>query len=388
MEFNFDTLINRRGTQSVKWNVGENELPMWVADMDFASPQEVLQAVQQRAQHGVFGYCTMPGAWREAVCGWWARRHRLTIDPDSLLFCTGVVPAVSSIIRKLTCPGESVVLQTPAYNAFFPSITNNGRHVLENPLIYENGEYRLDLDDLARKLADPQATLLILCNPHNPTGKIWTKDELARIGELCEEHHVLVLSDEIHCDLTDPGYEYVPFASVSETCRRISVTCIAPTKTFNLAGLQSAAVMVPNEGLRNRVRAGLQTDGITGLNAFAADATIAAYTHGDAWLDALCAYIWENKRIVRAYLAENLPQIHLVPSHATYLLWLDCSALPGDKTKLAAFIREKTGLFVSAGSSYGRADFLRMNIGCPHALVEDGLARLKAGIEAFIRENA
>lgn len=388
MEYSFDVPVNRRGTQSVKWSVEENELPMWIADMDFASPPEVIRAVQRRAQHGVFGYCTMPSAWGEALCGWWKRRHRFAMDPESLLFCTGVVPAVSSIVRRLTCAGESVVLQTPAYNAFFPSITNNGRHVLENPLIYENGEYRLDFDDLERKLAAPQATLLILCNPHNPTGKIWTKDELAHIGELCEKYHVLVLSDEIHCDLTDPGCEYIPFASVSETCRRISVTCIAPTKTFNLAGLQSAAVMAADEGLRCRIRAGLHTDGITGLNAFAADATIAAYTYGDAWLDALRAYIHANKCTVQAYIAENLPQIHLVPSQATYLLWLDCSALPGDKTELSAFLREKTGLFVSAGKAYGSPDFLRMNIGCPRALVEDGLARLKTGIEAFIRENA
>ncbi len=387
MEYNFDTPINRRGTQSVKWNVGETELPMWIADMDFTSPPEVIQAVQQRAQHGVFGYCAMPSAWSEALSGWWSRRYQFSIDPKTLLFCTGVVPAVSSVLRRLTCPGENVVLQTPAYNAFFPSITNNGRHVLENPLLYENGEYRLDFEDLERKLSDTQTTLLILCNPHNPTGKIWSREDLTQIGALCEKYHVIVLSDEIHCDLTDPGCRYVPFASVSETCRRMSVTCIAPTKTFNLAGLQSAAVMVSDEGLRNRIRAGLQTDGITGLNAFAADATIAAYTHGDAWLDALRTYIYKNKTAVRTFLSENLPQIHLIPSQATYLLWLDCSALPGDKTKLSAFLREKTGLFVSAGSAYGSPDFLRMNIACPRCILDDGLARLKSGIDIFIKEN-
>lgn len=387
MPFDFNTPVDRRNTQSVKWNVGEHELPMWIADMDFASPPEVVEAVRRRAEHGVFGYNFMPDTWREAIAGWWARRHGFSFDPNDLLFAAGVVPAVASIIRRLTNVGENIVLQTPAYNAFFPTITNNGRHVLENPMLYENGQYRLDFDDLEYKLSSPQTTMLILCNPHNPAGKIWSRGELARIGELCEKHHVLVLADEIHCDLTDPGCEYTPYASVNETCRQNSVTCMAPTKTFNLAGLQSAAAMVPNEALRSRVRAGFSTDGITGLNAFAADATIAAYTHGDAWLDALRAYLYENKITVRTFLADQLPQLRLTPSQATYLLWLDCGALPGDKSGLAGFIREKTGLFLSAGSAYGDPNFLRMNIACPRILLQDGLARLKKGIEAFEKEN-
>jgi cystathionine beta-lyase len=210
MPFDFNTPVDRRNTQSVKWNVGEHELPMWIADMDFASPPEVVEAVRRRAEHGVFGYNFMPDTWREAIAGWWARRHGFSFDPNDLLFATGVVPAVASIIRRLTNVGENIVLQTPAYNAFFPTITNNGRHVLENPMLYENGQYRLDFDDLEYKLSSPQTTMLILCNPHNPAGKIWPRGELARIGELCEKHHILVLADEIHCDLTDPGCEYTP----------------------------------------------------------------------------------------------------------------------------------------------------------------------------------
>ncbi len=384
MTYNFDKQINRRNTNSLKWNVGENELPMWVADMDFETAPEICEAIASRAAHGVFGYTDIPDEWYAAYINWWKERHQYSIQEEWLIFCTGVVPAISSIVRKLTTPAEKVLIQTPVYNIFFNSILNNGRQVLESPLVYENGEYGIDFADLEEKLADPQTTLMILCNPHNPVGKIWNRETLAQVGELCKKHHVVVISDEIHCDITAPGCTYIPFASVSEICRDNSITCIAPTKAFNLAGLQTAAVSVPNEVLRHKVWRGLNTDEVAEPNAFAVDAAVAAFTKGAAWLDELCGYIQINKDTAADYIANNIPQIRVVPSQATYLLWLDCSALTENSEELAAFIREKTGLFLSDGVRYGAHGnrFLRLNVACPLETVTDGLERLKRGIMA------
>ena len=385
MSYDFDTPINRRNTNSLKWDVAKNELPMWVADMDFPAAPEIRAAIEERAAHGVFGYSVLPEAWYQAYIGWWQRRHVFAMEKDWLIFCTGVVPAVSSIVRKLTTPAEKVLLQTPVYNIFFNSILNNGRQVLENRLTCKDGRYEIDFADLEEKLSDPQTTLMILCNPHNPVGKIWNRETLARIGGLCAKHHVVVLSDEIHCDLTDPGREYVPFASVSELCRDVSVTCVAPTKTFNLAGLQTAAVMVPDPVLRHKVWRALNTDEVAEPNAFAVDATVAAFTKGDAWLDELRQYIFENKKFVAEFVSGNIPRLRLTPSEATYLLWLDCSALPGRAEELAEHIRSKTGLYLSAGGQYGSGGehFLRMNAACPRSTLEDGLTRLRAGIASY-----
>lgn len=385
MESLFDRVTDRRGTDSLKWNVADGELPMWVADMDFPTAPAVRRAIERRAAHGVFGYTEVPQAWYRAYADWWEKRHRLTVEPDWLIFCTGVVPAISSLVRKLTTPAEKVLLQTPVYNIFFNSVLNNGRQVLESPLLYDGIGYRMDFADLEEKLADPQTTLMILCNPHNPIGRIWSREELARVGELCARYHVMVISDEIHGDLTDPGCDYVPFASVSPLCRDNSVTCVAPTKTFNIAGLQTAAVMVPEPFLRHRVWRGLNTDEVAEPNAFAVEAAIAAFTEGAPWLDELRAYVSENKETARRFAAEKLPQIRIVPSQATYLLWLDCTALTDDTAELAAFLRQKTGLYLSAGGQYGRGGrgFLRMNIACPRSVLTDGLHRLAAGTAAY-----
>lgn len=385
MNYDFDTLVNRRGTGSLKWDVAENELPMWVADMDFQTAPEIRQAIEKRAAHGVFGYNIVPDEWNYAYMNWWRTRHHFDIEFDWLIFCTGVVPALSSVVRKLTTVGENVLIQTPVYNIFFNSIINNGRNVLESPLVYDGTNYHIDWMDLEEKLANPQTSMMILCNPHNPVGKIWNRETLARIGELCEKHHVIVVSDEIHCDLTDAGYEYLPFASVSETCKNISMTCIAPTKAFNLAGMQSAAVVVPNPNLRHKVWRGLNTDEVAEPNSFAVTIAIAAFTQGEAWLDALRMYLTTNKKLVYEFMQNHLPQIKVVPSQATYLLWLDCSALNCTGDEIAKFIRQKTGLFVSAGAQYGKTgtQFLRLNVACPRSVLEDGLARFETGILAY-----
>lgn len=386
MKYDFDTPINRRHTDSLKWDVSENELPMWVADMDFPAAPEIQKAILERADHGVFGYTVIPDTWYQAYMDWWGKRHAFTMHKEWLIFCTGVVPAISSIVRKITTPAEKVLIQTPVYNIFFNSILNNGRQVLESPLQYDGKEYHIDFAELESQLADPQTTLMILCNPHNPVGKIWEKDTLERIGELCWKHHVVVLADEIHCDLTDPGCDYVPFASVSEKCRENSITCIAPTKTFNLAGLQTSAVVVPNRGLRHKVWRGLNTDEVAEPNVFATVAAIAAFTEGAEWLDELREYIAQNKKLVSDFLQSELPQIKLVPSEATYLLWLDCAALTDDTAELARNIRKKTGLYLSKGGVYGGNGngFLRMNIACPQVVLKDGLERLKKGIAEYL----
>lgn len=385
MTYDFDTPTERRNTNSLKWDVAEGELPMWVADMDFQTAPEIREAIMKRAEHGIFGYSVIPDAWYEAYIQWWKMRHGYTMERDWLIFCTGVVPAISSIVRKMTTPAEKVLIQTPVYNIFFNSILNNGRQVLESPLRYDGKEYRIDFADLEEKLSDPQTALMILCNPHNPTGKIWDRQTLEKIGALCSRHHVTVVSDEIHCDLTDPGESYVPFASVSETCRQISITCMAPTKAFNLAGLQTAAVSVPDEVLRHKVWRALNTDEAAEPNAFAVEAAVTAFTRGADWLDALRDYLYENKKLAEAYIEKEIPDVRAVASQATYLLWLDCSGLIGCGREAAGFLRRETGLYLSEGSQYGGngADFLRMNIACPRAVLKDGLERLKNGLAAY-----
>lgn len=385
MPYHFDTMTDRRGTNSMKWEVPEHELPMWVADMDFETAPEIREALRKRVEHGIFGYTVVPDAWREAVAGWWDRRHGFKMEKEWLTFCTGVVPAISSAVRKLTTVGENILVQTPVYNIFFNSIRNNGRNVIENRLTYDGKNYQIDWEDLEKKLSDPQTTMMILCNPQNPAGCIWTREELCRIGELCAENHVRVIADEIHCDLTEPGYDYTPFASVSEVNAQNSITCIAPTKAFNLAGLQTAAVIVPNADLRHKIDKALNTDEVAEPNAFAIDAAIAAFTQGDEWLDALRAYIAENRLTVKEFMEREMENVTLVPSHATYLLWLDCRRVIGDTAGLCRYLRSEAGLYLSAGSTYGGNgnQFLRMNIACPNARIADGLGRLKAGVKAY-----
>ncbi len=390
MKYDFDHVPSRRGTHCYKWDVGPQELPMWIADMDFPAAPEIRRALAQRMEHGVFGYTQLWEDWYLAYMDWWRDRHGLEIDRDDLIFATGVIPILSSAVRRFAHPNDNVVIQTPVYNVFFNSIVNNGCRVLENPLLEENGVYRIDWEDLERKLADPMTSLMLLCNPHNPVGKLWDRETLARIGALCSRHHVTVISDEIHCDLTAPGVGYVPFASVNETCRQISITCIAPTKTFNLAGLQTAAAVVHDPVLRHGLWRQLNTDEVAEPNVFAPTAAIAAFREGGDWLDQLRDYLWENRLLAEQYIARQIPGLKLIHGQATYLLWVDIRRVCPDSEIFAPWLREKTGLFVSTGAVYGQAGkgFLRINIACPRALVEDGLDRLRRGVEAWNREKA
>lgn len=386
-KFNFDTPTDRRNGDSVKWSVKENELPMWVADMDFFTAPQITEAIVARAREGIFGYTTIPDRWYDSIIGWWGHRHGLNIEKEWLCFCTGVIPAITSAVKRVTNVGDRVVVLTPVYNVFFSSIENTGRTVLESKLNYDGKSYEIDFADLEAKLAEPLTTMMILCNPHNPVGRLWTREELARIGELCRRNGVTLLSDEIHCDLTDPGTEYIPFASVSPECADIGITCISPSKAFNVAGLQSAAVIVPNELLRRKIVRGLNSDEVAEPNCFAALAASVAFGDSECeeWLDELRAYLAENKKTVREYVAREIPEIHMFDQPATYLLWLDCGGFTENSGELAAFIREHTGLFLTAGGQY-RGDgkhFMRMNVACQRDTLMRGLDMLKRGVRAY-----
>ena len=386
MKYDFDTPVDRRGTDCYKWDIlKDGELPMWVADMDFKAAPPILEALEKRLDGGVFGYSMIPDGWYDAYIKWWGERHGLTMEKKDLIFCTGVIPALSSAVRKPTTPAEKVLIQTPVYNNFYNSILNNGRVVVESELVYRDGKYGIDFVDLEKKLSDPQTTLMILCNPQNPTGNIWSREELSKIGALCKKHGVIVVSDEIHCDLTDPGYSYIPFASVDDTCRYNSVTCIAPTKAFNIAGLNTAAVAVFDKSLYNRMNRALNTDEVAEPNAFAVGAAVAAFDEGGEWLDELREYIYQNKRAVTEYIAENIPKIKVISSHATYLMWLDCSEVFGGDVDPADYIRKTSGLFTCNGEWYGKQckKFIRFNVACPRSQVDDALARLKKSVEEY-----
>ena len=384
--FDFDTTPIRRGTNSLKWDeVGENELPMWVADMDFETAPQIKETILSRAEHGVFGYSIVPDEWYEAIISWWKRRHGFLIERSWLQFCTGVVPAISCIVKRVTNHGDNVAVLTPAYDIFYHSIENFGRRVEECRLVYQNGAYSIDFAALEKTLSHPLTTMLIFCNPHNPTGNIWTKEEIAKVGELCKKHGVVVLSDEIHCDLTRAGYEYTPFASVSEDCARNSITCVAASKAFNLAGLQSAAVIVPEQHLREKVVRGLNSDEVAEPNCFAVAATVAAFNEGGAWLDELRKYLFANRTFAEEYLKKNLPEVGVISANATYLLWLDCSSFTHDSDSLCEFLRKETGLVLSSGKQYrGDCDgFVRMNLACSLSRLKEGLAKFADGVKKF-----
>ena len=385
MTYDFDSIIDRRDTNSLKWNVGPDELPMWVADMDFTTAPAITETVLAKGLAGVFGYGIVPDTFRASIARWWWARYGWPVEPGWVGFCTGVVPAIASIIRTLVPPGGGVIVQPPVYDSFYPAIADSGRTVVANNLWYDDGDFLIDWPDLEIKLADPKTRALLLCNPHNPTGHIWSSGDLARIGDLAALHRVLVIADEIHCDLTEPGRIYSPFAAVNSTGIPQVITVVSPSKTFNIPGLATAATIIPDETLRQVVAAGLRRDGLTSPNSFAIEATIAAYSQGADWLDELRTQIWRNKRRLVSFIEANAPELKVTVSPATYLVWIDCAALTDNATEFRQFLREKTGLVVNPGHIYGdnAKAFIRMNVACPPRLLEDGLARLARGVAAW-----
>lgn len=383
MKYQFERGANRRGTNAVKWDCAEGELPMWIGDMDFETPPEIIRAVEERAKSGAYGYTFVGDEWYEAIGHWWRTRYDFQIEKDWLIFSTGVIPAISCLVKRFTNIGDNVVVITPVYSIFFNSILNGGRHALECPFDYRDGEYSLDLNKLEEKLALPTTTLLLFCNPHNPVGKIWTKEELAKIGELCEKHGVTVISDEVHCDIVETGFRYTPFASASETCKQISITCIAANKTFNLAGLQGAAVFVPEKRKREIAVRGLNSDEVAEPNCFACVATTAAYRYGGEWCDEMREVVTQNKRYAEKFISEQIPSMRPIVGQSTYFLWVDCSRLCEDSSLLCEEIRKRSGLILSSGGAFrgNGKTFVRINLACPFPMVKEGMDRLKRATE-------
>ncbi len=380
MKYNFDEIVPRRGSNSYKWDTAESDniLPMWVADMDFRTASPIVEALHRRVEHGVFGYTFVPDAYYKATVSWFWRRHNFTIYKEWLLFTSGVVPALSAIIKALASPGDKVLVQTPVYNCFFSSIRNDECEMVANELIYENGTYHIDFDDLALKAADPKVKLMLLCNPHNPVGRVWTREELERIGEICLRNNVIVVSDEIHCDLVYEGHTYIPFASISEKFLQNSVTCIAPTKTFNLAGIQVANIVAADQDIRRKIDKALNVNEVCEINCFAIEALIAAYNGGEEWLYQLKLYLYDNYRYLRNFFAEKLPELPVIKLEATYLVWVDCSVLQKSSSAIAEELLEKEKIWINEGTMYGSAGekFIRINIACPRPLLIKGLGRL------------
>lgn len=366
MKYNFDKTVIRRGSNSYKWDTSKDEeiLPLWVADMDFQTAPEIIDAFHKRVEHGVFGYTKVPPAYFNATTSWFQRRHNFTIDKKWILFTSGVVPALSAVIKALSEPYDKVIVQTPVYNCFFSSIRNNQCIAELNELIYKDGAYSIDYEDLERKAADPKAKLLLLCNPHNPVGRAWKREELQRIGEICLRNNVIIISDEIHCDLVYEGHTHIPFASVNEEFLQNSVTCIAPTKTFNLAGIQVANIVAADEKIRAKIDKALNINEVCEINAFAVEALIAAYNNGEDWLTSLKTYLYENYTVLTGFFKEYLPHLPVIKLEATYLVWVDCSALQQTSKEIAETLLAKEKLWVNEGTMYGEAGkgFIRINI--------------------------
>ena len=383
MKYDFDEIIPRRGTNSYKWDsAGDADiLPMWVADMDFRTAPPVVEALRKRVEHGIFGYVRVPDAYYAAVTNWFARRHDWQIEKEWIIYTTGVVPALSAVIKALTVPGDKVMVQTPVYNCFFSSIRNNGCGMIANPLIYRNGTYQIDFADLEQKAADPNVKVLLLCNPHNPAGRVWTKQELTRIGDICIRNNVWVVADEIHCELVFPGHTYIPFASISQEFLMHSVTCTSPSKAFNLAGLQASATIFPNQELkaRTKIDKAINVNEVCDVNPFGVEALMAAYNDSKEWLEELKQYLFANYNYLRAYFAEYLPEFPVSMLEGTYLVWVDCSVLNQSSDEIVKTLLEKEKLWVNEGGLYGEAGegFIRINIACPRQQLIEGLNRLK-----------
>ena len=387
MPYDFDTIINRRGTNSIKWSVNDNELPMWVADMDFPTCPAIVEAVQAKVDHGIYGYEVVPPEYAQAIILWWGSRYGVTLEPEWIHFCDGVVPAISSLIRTFTEPGDGVLIQSPVYDAFYSSISHSDRRIVTSDLPYlptldsSMNPFGIDWVDMEAKLSDPSTKILLLCNPHNPTGQLWTPEELTRISALARTHHVLVIADEIHCDITQPSTKYTPFSLVDSD----SITVISPSKSFNIPGLQGAAIVVPDPDLMTKAKSGLNRDGICQAGSFATIATIAAYTQGADWLDSMRSYVWANRSHLENFIADNLPQLRVIPSQSTYLAWVDCSQVTDDSLAFTRYLREATGLVLNPGTIYGANahTFVRINLACAAVVLEDGLNRLLRAVRGW-----
>lgn len=393
MAYDFSQPTFRRGTCSYKWDSApDGVIPLWVADMDFATAPTIRRALEKRVAHGIFGYTRVPDSYYEAVCRWFGKRHHWDISRSDIIYTSGVVPAISAVIKALTLPGDQVVVLTPVYNCFFSSIRNNGCEMSASPLAYdaEHRRYAIDFDNLEQRLSHERARLMLLCNPHNPGGRVWTRDELLRVARLCRKHGVRVVSDEIHCELTLAGNAYIPFASLPEELSAGAVVCCSPTKAFNIAGLQIANIVCRDAAARERIDRAININEVCDVNPFGVDALQAAYSpEGEAWLDELRAYLTQNYEYTEGFLASSLPEFPMARMEGTYLAWVDCRVLGIPSAAIEERLMQEHKVWVNAGSMYGAAGegFVRINFACQRDVLAEGLRRVALGLKALLAES-
>ncbi len=400
MDFDFDRIINRQNTSSIKWDFrsehgtvrrwdatesrhGNNRvLPMWVADMDFGCPETVVEALVERAAHGIYGYTGKPDSYTEAVIGWMEARHHWPVDPSSILTTPGVVPTINMALRCLIKPGDGVLIQPPVYHPFYWGIDDNGGRVVTNPLCFEDGVYRMDFDDLERKAADPKTTFAILCSPHNPVGRVWDPDELTRFADICLRNDVFVIADEIHGDLILPGNRFTAYGTLGAVHVNRAIICTSGSKTFNLAGLHCSNIMVKDEAVRTAISNTIRANGLFGMNPFSLVATETAYRTGGPWLDAMLAYVAANIARVTSVVNRRIPEIDVIQPQGTYLLWLDCRRLGLAADALEDLILNKACLYFDEGVIFGPggAGYERVNLACPRTIVDEALDRLAIAV--------
>jgi cystathionine beta-lyase len=391
MHYNFDEIVDRKNTSSVKFDLRDkifkngDVIPMWVADMDFRTAPFIMDALRKRLDHEILGYTFISSSVYESIVSWIRLRHEWEIDPDWISFSPGIVPAVNLLVLAFTQPGDKVIVQTPVYFPFFSAVENHERRLVYNPLIYSNGQYEMDFDDLESKM-DGKTKMLILCNPHNPTGNVWSADALRKIGEMCLAHNVLLVSDEIHSDLIYNGYRHIPSATLSKEIAANTITCMAPSKTFNLAGLSTSFLVIPNEKLRMTYEKKLDQIHVGAGNIFGFVAMEAAYTYGSEWLDQLMAYLDGNVIFLEDFVKRHIPQIRVIRPQATYMVWLDCTQLKMAPSRLKEFMINKAGLGLSDGPLFGKEGegFQRINIGCPRSVLYEALLKLQAAITKYL----
>lgn len=387
MKCNFDEIIPRHGTNSIKWDSASNSdvLPMWVADMDFKAAPPILEALQKRLSHGIFGYTQTPEAFYLSIINWWNKRHGLTLQQQWIIPVSGAITGLAATVKALTEEGDKIIIQPPVYNHFYITINNAGCEAVENNLLLHDGIYTIDYDDLEQKAANPNVKLLLLCNPHNPVGRVWKKEELMRLAAICSKHNIIIISDEIHSDLIYPGNRHIPLASIADLVSGESITIASPSKSFNLAGLQVGYLFTANTSFQTKIKTVLTEREVELLSPFAIEALIAAYDNGEEWLEALLVYLQQNYKYLQTFIAQHIPSIRVVPFEATCLVWLDCRAFQKSSDTLSQQLRD-VNLLVNPGTMYGRAGegFLRVNIACPLAYLKEGLERLKGVLNDYV----
>lgn len=389
--FDFDKIVPRRGSRSYKWDsaAADDVLPLWVADMDFRTAPPVVEALERRVRHGIYGYTKVPKEYYDATLEWFHRRHSWQMEREWILYTTGVVPALSALIKALTNPGDRVLVQPPVYNCFFSSIRNNGCELVTSELVCENGIYRMDYADMERKMQDPKLKVMLLCNPHNPVGRVWTHEELTRMGKICLRNGVFVIADEIHCELVHPGHTYTPFASIDGEFLNRSATCLSPTKAFNLAGLQIANIIIADSEIRRRTDRAININEVCDVNPFGVEGLIAAYNEGEAWLDELNGYLYGNYLYMQDFCRKYLPRFSITPMEGTYLAWMDCRKLGISSEELERRLLSEARLWLNAGTMYGAEGegFMRWNLACPRSVLDEGLNRFYRFTENLKQKN-